>query len=212
MKIYLLDRNLEMFLEWEAQFADCPEVDVVMDDFSHFMSNHKIQCVVSPANSYGFMNGGYDKAITDYFGTELMDAVQQYIIENFFGEQPVATSFIIDIPGKTESEPGYISNAERDTSPGNTPAISSDSAVIPQNTQKLIHTPTMRTPSKIREPEVIYQCMRTTLMTAIRNNIESLVIPAFGGATGQVPYRTIAKLMKLGYRQIMEQYQPDSVH
>lgn len=179
MKIYLLDRNLEMFLEWEAQFADCPEVDVVMDDFSHFMSNHKIQCVVSPANSYGFMNGGYDKAITDYFGTELMDAVQQYIIENFFGEQPVATSFIIDIPRKTE---------------------------------KLIHTPTMRTPSKIREPEVIYQCMRTTLMTAIRNNIESLVIPAFGGATGQVSYRTIAKLMKLGYRQIMEQYQPDSFH
>ncbi len=199
MKIYLLDRNLEMFLEWEAQFADCPEVDVVMDDFSHFMKGHKIQCVVSPANSYGFMNGGYDKAITDYFGMELMDAVQQYIVENFYGEQPVATSFIIDIPENGRNRARSSSISENGGTTG------SDGGAISQSSQKLIHTPTMRTPSKIREPEIIYQCMRTTLMTAIKNNIESIVIPAFGGATGKVPYKTIAKLMKLGYRQIMEQ-------
>ena len=60
----------------------------------------------------------------------------------------------------------------------------------------------MRLPSKIREPEIVYQCMRTTLMEAIKNKIESIVIPVFGGGTGMVPYRTIAKLMKMGYDQI----------
>ena len=75
---------------------------------------------------------------------------------------------------------------------------------IPGTDQKLIHTPTMRMPSKIREPEIVYQCMRTTLMEAIKNNVESIVIPAFGGATGMVPYRIIAKLMKMGYDQITE--------
>ena len=171
MTIYLLDRNLEMFLEWKQYFGDCPDVDVVMDDFAHFMDTHKVQCVVSPANSYGYMDGGYDAAITGYFGNQLEKEVQKYILENFYGEQPVGTSFTIDISGTD---------------------------------QKLIHTPTMRMPSKIKEPEIVYQCMRTTLMEAIKNNVESIVIPAFGGATGMVPYRTIAKLMKMGYDQITE--------
>ena len=169
MTIYLLCRNLEMLVEWKQQFAECRDVDVVMDDFAHFMDTHKVQCVVSPANSYGSMDGGYDAAIIDYFGIQLEKAVQKYILDNFYGEQPVGTSFTIDIPG-TE--------------------------------QKLIHTPTMRLPSKIREPEIVYQCMRTTLMEAIKNKIESIVIPVFGGGTGMVPYRTIAKLMKMGYDQI----------
>lgn len=169
MTIYLLCRNLEMLVEWKQQFAECRDVDVVMDDFAHFMDTHKVQCVVSPANSYGYMDGGYDAAIIDYFGIQLEKVVQKYILDNFYGEQPVGTSFTIDIPG-TE--------------------------------QKLIHTPTMRLPSKIREPEIVYQCMRTTLMEAIKNKIESIVIPVFGGGTGMVPYRTIAKLMKLGYDQI----------
>ena len=169
MTIYLLCRNLEMLVEWKQQFAECRDVDVVMDDFAHFMDTHKVQCVVSPANYYGSMDGGYDAAIIDYFGIQLEKAVQKYILDNFYGEQPVGTRFTIDIPG-TE--------------------------------QKLIHTPTMRLPSKIREPEIVYQCMRTTLMEAIKNKIESIVIPVFGGGTGMVPYRTIAKFMKRGYDQI----------
>ena len=60
---------------------------------------HKVQCVVSPANSYGSMDGGYDAAIIDYFGIQLEKAVQKYILDNFYGEQPVGTSFTIDIPG-----------------------------------------------------------------------------------------------------------------
>jgi len=176
MNIYLLDRNIMMMMEWKNQFEDCPDVDVVMDDFKHFMDSHKIQCVVSPANSYGFMDGGYDAAITDYFGPTLMKNVQKYILDNFYGEQPVGSSFIIDIPGTN---------------------------------QKLIHTPTMRIPSRIKDPEVVYQCMRTTLMTAIANNIESIVIPAFGGATGKIPYEKIAFLMKKGYEQIKNPQKPE---
>lgn len=99
MTIYLLCRNLEMLVEWKQQFAECRDVDVVIDDFAHFMDTHKVQCVVSPANSYGSMDGGYDAAIIDYFGIQLEKVVQKYILDNFYGEQPVGTSFTIDIPG-----------------------------------------------------------------------------------------------------------------
>lgn len=43
------------------------------------------------------MDRGYDKAIIEYFGKDLEAAVQQYIKDNFYGEQQVGTSFTIKI-------------------------------------------------------------------------------------------------------------------
>lgn len=63
-----------------------------------FLDNYPVDCVVSPANSFGIMDGGFDAALTDYFGYELQNNVRKYISENFFGEQPVGTSFITDTP------------------------------------------------------------------------------------------------------------------
>lgn len=94
--IYLLSRDLEMFLEWKHQFAECSDVDVVMDDFAHFMDTHKVQCVVSPANSYGCMDGGYDAAITDYFGHDLEKAVQKYILTDF-GRHPFQSDIFFSL-------------------------------------------------------------------------------------------------------------------
>ena len=134
------------------------------------MRTHEVECVVSPANAFGLMDGGYDGAISQWFGNQLQKRVQQYIIDNYFGEQPVGTSFIIDAG---------------------------------RNGQKLIHTPTMRVPSKIIDPAVVYQSMRTTLMVAIKNGVSSIVIPVFGGAKGGVDIELAAKLMWLGYDRIM---------
>ena len=60
----------------------------------------------------------------------------------------------------------------------------------------------MRVPSRIKDVSIIYQCMRTTLMTAINNDVKSIVIPVFGGWTGGVDNLTAAKLMWLGYKQV----------
>ena len=170
IKIYLLDRNAQMTESWGDYFKDMPNVVVVCDDFANFMNNNKVDCVVSPANSYGLMDGGYDLAITKWFGDNLQKKVQQYILANFYGEQPVGTSIIIDTD---------------------------------KDDIKLIHTPTMRSPGKIRDTLVIYQCMRTALMRAIENNVGSIVIPAFGGAAGQVEYDVIAKMMFRAYMQLL---------
>ena len=75
---------------------------------------------------------------------------------------------------------------------------------IPNTNKKLIHTPTMRLPSPIKEPLIIYQCMRETLICAFSHLVFSIVIPAFGGATGKVKPDVIAKYMKAGYKQVFE--------
>lgn len=170
MKIYLLDINKTITDIWKLYFADCEDVEVVCDYFDHFMDQGKVDCVVSPANSYGLMDGGYDRAISEWFGWDLMKKVQKYILDNYWGEQPVGTSFIID-PGKDNI--------------------------------KLIHTPSMRIPSAIKDTMVVYQCMRTTLMTAIKNNVESIVIPAFGGFCGCLQPIDVCSMMYEAYKQIM---------
>lgn len=170
MKIYLLDRNPKTVAIWKLYFRDHPEVSIVCDDFLHFMDTTKVECVVSPANSYGLMDGGFDLAISEWFGWSLQEKVQKYIMEHYRGEQPVGTSFVLD--------------------------TGVDSI-------KLIHTPSMRIPSVIKEPLVVYQCMRTCLMTALDNGIESIVIPAFGGGCGWLREQTICSMMYEAYIQVM---------
>lgn len=172
MHIYLIDwkeRKCDFFRKY---FRNEANVEIVCDDFRHFMQTHAdIECVVSPANAYGLMDGGYDLAITQYFGTDLMKRAQQYILDHFHGEQPVGTSFIMET---------------------NFPGI------------KLIHTPTMRVPSEIKEPMVVYQAMRTTLLCASENDVKSILIPAFGGECGMMHMDLLAKLMYEGYKQVFE--------
>ena len=69
MKIYLLERNREGAEALRSVFAE-EEVEVVCDDFASFMLTHDVECVVSPANAYGLMDGGYDaaKAVFDALG------------------------------------------------------------------------------------------------------------------------------------------------
>ena len=168
-KIYLLERDHRKCKFLELYFEAAPEAETVCDDFRHFMETHLVQCVVSPANAFGLMDGGYDLAITKWFGNQLQERVQQYIINHFYGEQPVGTSFLIDtgIAG-----------------------------------QALIHTPTMRTPQRILDAQVIYQCMRTALMCAAEHSVESIVIPMFGGSTGGVRPQLAADMMWRAYRQL----------
>lgn len=184
MHIYLLDINPEITKAWQKFFGETNDVTIVTDDFAHFMDTHNVDCVVSPANSYGLMDGGYDKAITDYFGKEVQYHVQNKINKKWYGEQPVGTS--ISIETNKEHIVANISGIGNICEP-----------IL------LIHTPTMRTPEAIIDPRIIYQCMRTTLIEAKAQDVNSIVIPAFGGLCGAVSYELLAYYMFLAYKQII---------
>ena len=96
MEIYLLDKNEDMIKAWQKCFEGTG-VKIVQSDFEDFMKNYDVECVVSPGNSFGLMTGGYDLAISNFFGEKLAKNVQKYIMDEFNGEQPVGTAFLIDI-------------------------------------------------------------------------------------------------------------------
>lgn len=91
-KLILVDINKTLCSELQECFESYPNVQV---ENKRFEDLEEFDCMVSPANSFGLMDGGVDAAITKFFGEQLQERVQQHIIEHYEGEQPVGTSFII---------------------------------------------------------------------------------------------------------------------
>lgn len=163
MLIYLLDINPAVVKAWNEKFSGVDDVKVIHADFDSFMANYEVDCVVSPGNSHGVMAGGYDRALSEYFGWDLTKRVQAYIQKNYEGQQPVGTSFIIDTG---------------------------------MDGINLIHTPSMINPSRIKDANVVFECTKSTLEVARKNNVQSIVIPAFGGACGGLSPDVIAEKMQ----------------
>jgi O-acetyl-ADP-ribose deacetylase (regulator of RNase III) len=92
-KLILVDPNAELCKEWRKKFKGLPNVMIVNDRFENL---GQFDCMVSAANSFGLMDGGVDLAIISFFGIELMDRVQAMVIDEFFGEQPIGTSVIVE--------------------------------------------------------------------------------------------------------------------
>ena len=97
MNLILCDCNPILCTEWEKNFRDEPKVQIVCGDFK---SVPEYDCIVSPANSFGIMDGGLDLALINYFGNELMKRVQDRIKTEYAGEQPVGTCLIMETGNK----------------------------------------------------------------------------------------------------------------
>lgn len=106
MKVILLDRSMTMVAYWKQAFSDksTQEVECVCDEFSSFMDQRgeEVDCVVASGNGYALMDGGFDGALTQYFGENLQRDVQAHIRDYYHGEQPVGTSFLVSIPGSSK--------------------------------------------------------------------------------------------------------------
>ena len=74
------------------QFRSHPEVEILHGDFE---SVPFYDCIATAGNSFGLMDAGIDRAVVKFFGEPLLAAIQQRILDDYLGEQPVGTSFII---------------------------------------------------------------------------------------------------------------------
>jgi O-acetyl-ADP-ribose deacetylase (regulator of RNase III) len=93
LKLILVAPNPLLYEAFQKYFNSFPNVEIVNNYFEWLP---EFDCIVSPANSFGMMDGGIDADIIRFFGKSLMDKVQQRILEEYLGEQPVGTSFIVE--------------------------------------------------------------------------------------------------------------------
>lgn len=73
-KIYLIDQSSALITAWQQAFADQSTVDILCDDYFA----QPADAMVSPANSFGIMDGGLDRVIR----YELGFAVEQRVPED----------------------------------------------------------------------------------------------------------------------------------
>jgi O-acetyl-ADP-ribose deacetylase (regulator of RNase III) len=91
-KIFLIDRSQVLADRWKEQFSDCPAVEAIAGDYFQ----RPADAIVSPANSFGIMDGGLDLAIRDQLGFIVQERIQEAIVEKHHGELPVGSAEIIE--------------------------------------------------------------------------------------------------------------------
>ena len=91
MRLHLVDINPAVVDALASAFAPHPEVEVVCDNILHIASH----CLVSPANSYGYMDGGIDADYSQFFGPALQISVQDAIHRRPEGFLPVGAALAI---------------------------------------------------------------------------------------------------------------------
>jgi O-acetyl-ADP-ribose deacetylase (regulator of RNase III) len=91
MKIILSAIEKELVVAWKRFCADLPGVEI------HHGSILDLNCdaVVSPANSFGFMDGGLDLLYSHRFGWKVQERLQQLIRQKHHGELLVGTAEIV---------------------------------------------------------------------------------------------------------------------
>src|SRR5688500_7101894 len=93
LKLILVDTNPGLCIALDQAFTGLTGVEIVHGPFEAL---DQFDCMVSPANSFGLMDGGVDAAIIRFFGSQLQQRVQKRILDEFLGEQPIGTSMIVE--------------------------------------------------------------------------------------------------------------------
>ena len=92
MKIVLAAVEDELADAWERHCGDLPDVSVHRGSILDL----SVDAVVSPANSFGFMDGGIDHRYSHHFGWEVQDRLQDLIRTRHHGELLVGAAEIVE--------------------------------------------------------------------------------------------------------------------
>ncbi len=91
LTVHLRDISTGVVKAWERAFADAPEVLVSRGD----IFEQKADAIVSPANSFGYMDGGIDLLYSRFFGWELETNLRALLLERHYGELPVGQAVVL---------------------------------------------------------------------------------------------------------------------
>lgn len=171
-KIYLVAREKELFEAWIEVFKPVDVVEPVLGD----LFACKADAMVSPANSFGIMDGGIDLYIRDALGFETERRLQRQIIENYYGELPVGIALIVE----TDSDKWpYM--------------VSAPTMRVPEDVSNTLN-------SYLAFRAVLHAVK--TFNESNKDAIRSLVCPGLATGIGCMPAKKCAAQMRVAYNYI----------
>lgn len=170
MKIILADLDNRLINAWKDFFSGQENVTFVEGDITKL----KCDAMVSPANSFGFMDGGLDYTLSERFGWDLEKKLQQLIKDLPEGELLVGQALVLATGDK---DVPYL--------------ISAPSMRVPTN-------------FNINTSVNAYLAMKATLIKAKQHqDIHSVAIPGFCTGVGRMQPVIAARQMFLAYKEIV---------
>jgi len=176
MYIKLIDLNEKLVAAWSTVFADVPNVTPIHDS----IFNHSADAIISPANSFGFMNGGIDFSISKHLGWHIEKKVQQRIRDDFFGELLIGQSLIVETDH--EKFPWLIS----------APTMRTPMTILRRPNVYLA----------MKAILTLWQYGKLEDGSPVREKVKSIAIPGLGTGVGQVPTLICARQMRLAWEDV----------
>lgn len=182
MKIILSATEPALALAWEKF---CGDLDCVAIQRGSIL-DLKCDAVVSPANSFGYMDGGIDMLYSMYFGWKIQERLQAQIRERHRGELIVGTAEVVE----TDSpEIPYLISAPT----MRVPMILGNDSVNPYLAARavfvLIQDGTFGSgPLKGKE---------------VKSAIETVAFPGLGTGVGRVSFDACAKQMRAAIEDVV---------
>ncbi len=91
VRFEFVDLDGELVACWRERFADVPAVTARQGSILEVQTD----AIVSPANSFGFMDGGLDLALSMHFGWQMEANVRRALLEEHDGELPVGLAIVV---------------------------------------------------------------------------------------------------------------------
>lgn len=175
MKIYLRDKDPMMVHAWKNYFKNEVDVEISLGDI---FSGPKADAIVSPSNSWGFMDGGIDLVYSERFGWDVQKRLQQEIENGHYGELPVGLATIITTNDKDFP---YL--------------ISAPTMRVPMSV-----TGTVNAYLSFRAALVAVKQWNNPIYS--HGSINSILCPGLGTAVGQLHFDVCAKQMFYAYQTV----------
>jgi O-acetyl-ADP-ribose deacetylase (regulator of RNase III) len=92
LNITLCALSYELLMAWQHSFRGVSGVTIVQGD----ILQHSADAIISPANCFGYMDGGIDLVFSQFFGWHVEDRVREILLRDFDGELPVGQAILVE--------------------------------------------------------------------------------------------------------------------
>jgi O-acetyl-ADP-ribose deacetylase (regulator of RNase III) len=181
LEIVLSARDEELSRAWTKHCGDLRGVRV---DHGSILD---VPCdaVVSPANSFGFMDGGLDLVYSEHFGWDVQKRVQEVIRTHHHGELLVGQADIVETGN---AQIPYL--------------IAAPTMRVPDSVERTVHP-------YLAARAVLLLWKHGRLRdaksngTPVRDVVRTLAIPGLGTGTGQVPADSCARQVRAAWEEVV---------
>lgn len=176
MKIVLCDINTDLVQAWNHAFADVflrdDRKDHQFEIIKGSIFDQHADALVSPGNSFGYMDGGLDYLISEIVGWDIQRKLQEYIKERTLGEILVGQA--VPIEANDKSRFSYVICAPTMRIPM---ILGADSINVYLATK------------------AVFSCMKGSAL-------KSIAIPGMGTGVGKVPPNVCAAQMRQAFEDV----------